>query len=346
MPPQIALLSLILASWLRIKILPLVLQHPISHQETEPMLFKPLSYWQMATSDNTRKAYQADIRRLIQHGVVLPMSTEMLLHYLESQAETISPRSLKRHLVAIKNWHTYQGFADPTSHPLIKKTLLGIARAHGKPPEKAPALSVDELKTLSIKLMADGSLIALRDNALFQIGFFGAFRRSELVAIQYSHLNFVSQGVEILIPRSKTDPEGMGKLCSIPYSQLPLCPVTTLKLWLERSSIMEGPIFCAVRHNKCDFRKGLSPGTLNRIIKRRAVECEWADALQYSGHSLRRGFATAASLNGASLGSIMRQGRWTHEGTVYGYIEESQGFQANAASSILQLATESSTPCV
>ena len=315
---------------------------PISYQGAELTRVEAIPYWQMATSQNTRKAYQADIRRLIRQGAVLPMTTESLVCYLSSQAGTINPRSLKRHLVAIKNWHTYQGFADPTAHPLVKKTLLGIARAHGKPPEKAPALAVEQLKTLSIKLLADDSLIALRDNALFQIGFFGAFRRSELVTIQYANLKFVSQGVEILIPRSKTDPEGMGELCSIPYGQLPLCPVTALKLWLERSAIVEGPIFCAVRHNKCDLRKGLSPGTLNRIIKRRAVECEWPDALQYSGHSLRRGFATAASLNGASLGSIMRQGRWTHEGTVYGYIEESQGFQANAASSILQLGTESS----
>ncbi len=344
MPPQIGLSSLILATFsLRIKILS---SEPISYQEVQLTRVETIPYWQMATSQNTRKAYQADIRRLIRHGAVLPMTTESVVHYLSSQAGTINPRSLKRQLVAIKNWHTYQGFADPTAHPLVKKTLLGIARAHGKPPEKAPILSVEQLKTLSIKLLADDSLIALRDNALFQIGFFGAFRRSELVTIQYAHLNFVSQGVEILIPRSKTDPEGMGELCSIPYGQLPLCPVATLKLWLERSAIKEGPIFCAVRHNKCDLRKGLSPGTLNRIIKRRAVECEWPDALQYSGHSLRRGFATAASLNGASLGSIMRQGRWTHEGTVYGYIEESQGFQANAASSILQLSTESSTPCV
>lgn len=328
---------------LRIKMLPAA---PISYQETEPALVLPLSYWQMATSQNTRKAYQADIRRLIRHGIVLPMTTETLLHYLESQAETINPRSLKRHLVAIKNWHTYQGFTDPTSHPIIKKTLLGISKTHGKPPERAPVLSVDQLKTLSLKLIANESIIALRDNALFQIGFFGAFRRSELVAIQYPHLNFVSQGVEILIPRSKTDPEGMGELCSIPYGHLPLCPVSALKRWLERSAIVKGSIFCGVRHNKCDLRKGLSPATINRIIKRRAVECEWPNALEYSGHSLRRGFATAASLNGASLGAIMRQGRWIHERTVYGYIEESQGFQANAASSILQLAIESPAACL
>lgn len=36
---------------------------------------------------------------------------------------------------------------------------------------------------------------------------------------------------------------------------------------------------------------------------------------------------------------IMRQGRWHHEGTVYGYIEAGQRFDANAAASILEQST-------
>lgn len=63
--------------------------------------------------------------------------------------------------------------------------------------------------------------------------------------------------------------------------------------------------------------------------------CQWPNATRYSGHSLRRGFATAASQRGATLGAIMRQGRWRHEATVYGYIEEGQRFEANAAGLLL-----------
>ena len=292
-------------------------------------------YWQVATSINTRKAYQSDIRHFRKTGGVLPATTESILHYLNQQASLINPRTLKRRLVAIKHWHTYQNFPDPTVHPLIKKTLRGIARTHGVPADKAPILSVEQLTALAALLIASATLAALRDNALLQIGFFGAFRRSELVAIQWQHVTFVPEGVKILIPRSKTDAEGVGQTCAIPYGQLPLCPVVALKRWQEISGFTEGFVFRSLRHGRCDSQKGLTPKTVSTLLKKHAIECEWPNAENYSGHSLRRGFATVASQRGASLGAIMRQGRWRHEATVHGYIEEGKLFETNAASTVL-----------
>jgi integrase len=295
-------------------------------------------YWQVATSANTRKAYQSDIRHFIASGGFLPATIESILHYLNHQATLVNPRTLKRRLVAIKHWHVYQNFADPTIHPLVKKTLRGIARTHGKPADKAPILSVEQLMALSARLIVKSDLSALRDNALLQIGFFGAFRRSELVAIEWQHVTFVSEGIKILIPRSKTDPEGEGQVCAIPYGQLPLCPVTALKQWQERSGFTEGFVFRSLRHGRCDPQKGLAPKTVSDIVKHRAIESQWPNCKYYSGHSLRRGFATAASQKGASLGAIMRQGRWHHEATVHGYIEEGKHFEANAAAAVLNQA--------
>jgi integrase len=296
-------------------------------------------YWQVATSANTRKAYQSDIRHFMAAGGFLPTTTESILHYLNSHAKLVNSRTLKRRLVAIKHWHIYQNFPDPTIHPLVKKTLRGIARTHGKPAEKAAVLSVEQLTALSVRLIAKSDLSTLRDNALLQIGFFGAFRRSELVAILWQHVTFAPEGVKILIPRSKTDPEGEGQICAIPYGQLPLCPVMALKQWQERSGFTEGFVFRSLRHGRCDPQRGLAPKTVSDILKHRAIECQWPDAKYYSGHSLRRGFATAASQRGASLGAIMRQGRWHHEATVHGYIEEGKYFEANAAAAVLDHAT-------
>lgn len=80
-------------------------------------------------------------------------------------------------------------------------------------------------------------MIACRNNALIQVGFFGAFRRSELTAICYEHLNEVPEGFEILIPKSKTDQTGEGLICALPYGKDVLCPVTALHQWLEKSQI-------------------------------------------------------------------------------------------------------------
>lgn len=292
-------------------------------------------YWQIATSLNTRKAYQSDIQHFKAMGGLLPAATENILQYLHQQADVVSPRTLKRRLVAIKQWHICQNFPDPTAHALVKKTLRGIAIAHGKPAEKAPVISVEQLTMLSTRLIKEVSIQAIRDNALLLLGFFGAFRRSELAAIQWQHITFVPEGIEIIIQRSKTDQEGIGNVCAVPYGQAPLCPVMALQRWQTYSGFTDGFVFRSLRYGRCHASQGISSKTISDILKQRAIECGWPNASNYSGHSLRRGFATAASQRGASLGAIMRQGRWHHEATVHGYIQEGQRFEANAATAIL-----------
>ena len=306
-----------------------------NNNEVSPQPASIHTYIQAATSQNTRRAYQSDIRHFIAGGRLLPTNTEVLLSYLQEQAAMLNPRTLKRRLVAIKHWHTYQGFSDPTSHPLIRKTLSGILHIHGKPPEKAPPFSVEQLNLLTHHLKSRGELSDWRNNALLQVGFFGAFRRSELVAMQWEHVTFVPQGIEILIPRGKTDQEGEGNVCAIPYGNSVLCPVTALHHWREKSNASSGPIFCQILKGNKITTHAISSNSINKIIKTLAVTCQLPQAENYSGHSLRRGFATTASQKGASFSAIMRQGRWRHEGTVHGYIEEGQRFDANAAGSIL-----------
>ena len=293
------------------------------------------TYIQAATSQNTRRAYQADIKHFISWGGLLPTTTDVLLSYLQEYASNLNPRTLKRRLVAIKHWHTYQGFSDPTSHPLIRKTLSGILHVHGKPPEKAQPFSLEQVMILVHCLKSRGELSGWRNNALIQAGFFGAFRRSELVAMCWEHVTFMPQGVEILIPRSKTDQEGKGNICAIPYGNSILCPVTALHRWREESGRLEGPVFCQILKGNKITTHAISSNSINKIIKTLAITCQLPQAKNYSGHSLRRGFATTASQKGVSFSAIMRQGRWRHEGTVHGYIEEGQRFDANAAGSIL-----------
>ena len=98
----------------------------------------------------------------------------------------------------------------------MQKTLTGIKNVHGQPKEKAKALQLEQLLGLVNWLTKQDQLISWRNNALLQIGFFGAFRRSELVAIQYEQISFVSGGVEVLIPRSKTDQDAKGNSAQSP----------------------------------------------------------------------------------------------------------------------------------
>jgi integrase len=310
-------------------------EYLVSPDNNKTQIISTKQYITAATSDNTRRAYQSDIRHFIKWGGLLPASAETIMHYLQQYAERLNPRTLVRRLTTLKNWHLYQGFPDPTSHPMIRKTLSGIKHIHGKPKDKAKALTVETLTAMVDYLRTSSRLIDYRNNAFLQIGFFGAFRRSELVAICWEHIHFVSEGIEILIPRSKTDQDGEGRVCAIPYGDKNLCPVTALIAWRDKSS-SSGFVFRSIGNNDHLKEEAIRPNQINVIIKSIVKACQLSEVDLYSSHSMRRGFATEASKKGASFGAIMRQGRWRHEGTVLGYIEEGKRFDSNAADIILK----------
>jgi len=238
--------------------------------------------------------------------------------------------------VAIRQWHACQQFPDPTSHPLIRKTLSGIFHLHGRPPEKALPLLPEQLAQIVSCLASRGKPADLRDSALLQTGFFGAFRRSELVALKWEDIRQVPEGMEILIRRSKTDQEGHGVRCAIPYGNNQLCPVIAMQRWHEATANRnEGYVFVGISRRRGLSEKPLAPDSVSRILKSMAIACGFPQPERYSAHSLRHGFATAASRQGASFGAIMRHGRWRHEGTVHGYIDEGRQFEDNAATSII-----------
>ena len=293
-------------------------------------------YIYAATSNNTRKAYQSDIRHFINWGGLLPASPDAIVDYLHQHAAVLNPRTLNRRLTAIKQWHLTQGFSDPTSHPYIRKTLIGIKNTHGKPKDKAPAMSLDDLKKIVLTISKSVRLIDIRNNALIQLGFFGAFRRSELVAIKWEDVTFSKEGIEILMKRSKTDQSGEGQVVAIPNGNDVVCAVRALNQWQEYSGLSEGYVFRGISKSETILLHAIKSNQVNLIIKKIARDYGLDNADEFSAHSLRRGFATEAAKHNAPFQSIMRQGRWKHEGTVLGYIEEGKRFEGNAVSSMLQ----------
>lgn len=292
-------------------------------------------YVHLATSENTRKAYRNDICHYENWGGKLPASPEMIANYLNFYADKLNPRTLSRRLIAIKHWHTYQAYNDPTNHPAIQKTMTGILRTHGKPKEKAHALAPDELAKIHASLKTQHTLAALRDDALLQIGFFGALRRSELIAIKLEHLTWTNAGIQILIPHSKTDQSHSGQYAVIPYGNETLCPIHALKKWLAISEIKTGAIFRRIISNKLIGSEALTPLSVNHILKNRAEQANLIDIKNLSSHSLRRGLATSAARAGVRLEVIMRSGRWKQTNTVIEYIEANERFADNAASKVM-----------
>lgn len=143
-----------------------------------------------ATSDNTRRTYRSAIRHFQAWGGVLPCDEATVIHYLLTFAEALNPRTLSLRLTALGQWHRFQGFPDPTASATVRKTLRGIERVHGRPRQKAKALLLEDLDLIVTHLATLDGLAALRDSALIQVGYFGAFRRSELVMLEVHYLQW------------------------------------------------------------------------------------------------------------------------------------------------------------
>lgn len=292
-------------------------------------------YIKQATADNTRRAYKSAIKQFEANGGLLPANEHAIAQYITNKAPQLNPRTLSLHLTALSHWHRYQQLLDPTQTPYIRKLLKGIKRMHGIPKRKAQALYPEHIDAMVTLLQAKQNLKSIRDNALIQIAYFGAFRRSELIAMRVEDIKFESRGLLILIPRSKTDQTGTGKIKSLPYGKKNLCPIAALKHWLNSAEITEGYVFRAVSRWGKLQAKPLHADSINVIVKSLAKECNFDFVPELSSHSLRRGFATSAANAGANFDSIKRQGGWENDNTVREYIEAGQIFDQNAADSLI-----------
>lgn len=295
-------------------------------------------YVHAATSDNTRRAYQADVEHFIKMGGELPATPKMVASYLKECAGKINPRTLARRLTAIRQWHKLKGdvVKDPTQDPLVTKTMRGIARLHGKPRRQALALRLKELDKISEYLLAHESLINIRNRALVLVGFFGAFRRSELVAMQWEHVEFVSDGIVITLPRSKTDQTGEGQKSVIPFGNDLRCPVRALIDWRQASKLWDGYVFRRISKTGTISTHGVTGVYVNMVIRDLVKAVGLPNAEQYSAHSLRRGFATEAARLGASMPSIQKHGRWRSTRTVVEYVEAGRRFEDSAVNVLFE----------
>lgn len=260
----------------------------------------------------------------------------MIIAYLMAYAESLNPRTLSLRLTALSKWHIHQGFSNPASTSTVKKTMSGILRMHGKPKKKAKALPIEDLELIASALAGQPTLSAARDNALLQIGYFGGYRRSELVQLTVENLVWDREGLVITLPRSKTDQEGQGIVKAIPHGDESFCPVTALKTWLQACGVKSGPIFRSINKSGVVGAGALHPASVNEILERAAKLAGLDYVPMLSSHSLRRGMATSAYRAGANPRDIKRQGGWRHDGTVQGYIEEAGQFEENAALALLR----------
>ena len=293
---------------------------------------KVLEFIEAGTAPSTRRAYQADLAHFVAWGGTLPATPLVVARYLADHATTLAMATLARRLVAVGLTHTRVGFANPTTTDLVRLTFRGIRRTYGAPQRRVAALTNEEIITIT-SLLGD-SIRDVRDRALLLIGFSGAFRRSELSAVDCKSIEWMAQGLVLTIPRNKTDQEGRGRKVAIPLARVPACPVRALGEWLELSGIKDGPIFRPVAKGGNVLPKRLSPDAVAAIVKRSA-KAAGLDPKRYSGHSLRAGFVTSAAAIGMPVWKIKAQTGHASDAMLSRYIRASALVFSGADDAIL-----------
>ena len=291
---------------------------------------------------NTVRAYKSDFKDFglfcIKNGLKnLPTDPKIVSLYLTFlSSKNVKVSTIKRRLVSIGVIHKMKGYYLDTKHPAIIENLMGIKRRKGVKQKAKKPLLINDLKQIIdvINKQKDPDIKKLRNKALLLIGFSGGFRRNELVSIDLDDVEFVFEGLKIKLKKSKTDQFSEGFTKGIPHFENSLyCPVNNLKKWLNISKIKKGPIFTKFSKGSKITNIRLSDQSVALIIKEYLIK-SGINSENYSGHSLRSGFATSAAEAGAEERSIMSMTGHKSTDMVRRYIKEANLFKNNALNKI------------
>lgn len=256
-------------------------------------------YAEKSRAEATKRAYRSDMAAWVaycdQAGVsaALPATPITVADYAASMGGQVAVSTIRRRLVTLSQAHKVAGLESPVSSEIVRRVLKGIIRDHGTAQRKAAPIRATNIRAFVTGTTGE-DLGTLRDRALVLLGFFGAFRRSELAALDMADVTFSSEGVTITLRRSKTDQEGKGRTIGICHQARPdACPVRALQAWIQAAQITEGPIFRKVTKSGKVASEALTGAGVAFILKAQAAALG-LDADTISGHSLRRGFVTEA----------------------------------------------------
>ena len=297
---------------------------------------------QSSKAINTVRAYKSDFRDFglfcSQNGFKsLPSEPKIVSLYLTYlSTKDVKMSTLRRRLVSIGVIHKLKGHYLDTKHPSIIENIMGIKRRKGSHQKGKKPLLINNLKQLInvIDEYNKEEITKLRDRSIILIGFSGGFRRNEIVSLNYDDLDFVNEGVKINLKKSKTDQFGEGSVKGLPYfDNSQYCPVISLKKWIKISNIYTGPLFRRFSKGSKLTVNRLTDQTVALLIKK-YLKLAGIDSKNYSGHSLRSGFATSAAESGVEERSIMAMTGHKSTEMVRRYIKEANLFKNNALNKI------------
>ena len=285
----------------------------------------------------TRRAYRTDFRIFrawcdSRGALALPADASAVAAFLAHEAtRNVRPSTIGRRLAAIRYAHKLAALTTPTDDERVRATLRGIRRTLGTAAVKKTPATAE--RVIAMAPLPGARLSSMRDRALLLLGFAGAFRRSELAALNFEDLEETEEGLRITIRHSKTDQERRGVVIAIPWGRV-ACPVKALKAWLHATGITNGPVFRPIAKGERLLDSRLTDRSVAKIVKAHAARAG-LDPSQFAGHSLRSGFLTSAAAHGASIFKMADQSRHKSMDTLRGYVRDAEIFKDHAGKGLL-----------
>ena len=255
-------------------------------------------YADASRSAATHRAYDVGCRDFSAYCsdndlAIIPASPQTVVLYVTHLAQRAKFATIKQRLVAIAQYHKERGLESPTVHEIVRRVVRGIARTNGTAQTKKSAITLDELRRMLLAIRGH-DVKATRDRALLLLGFAAALRRSELAALNADDLTWSRSGLKLMIRRSKTDQAGEGAEIPVPFiSDEALCAARAVKLWLGESGIDSGSLFRTFTFTRNITDRSIDGRDVANLIKSLAAKAKLEG--DFSGHSLRAGFVTAAA---------------------------------------------------
>ncbi|MBH5131258.1 site-specific integrase [Streptomyces sp. HB-N217] len=292
-----------------------------------------------SVADSTRRAYGADRAAFAawcaeEDRTAVPASAETMAEWVRHLTVTPRPRTqrpagpstIERAMSAVTSWHEEQGRPKPNMRGAravlnAYKDRLAVDKEAAAQARQATAALPPQIRAMLAG--ADRTTLAGKRNAaLVLLGFATAARVSELVALDVDTVTEAEHGYDVTLYRKKVRKHTPNPVL---YGTDPAtCPVRALRAYLDALAAAgrtDGPLFVRVdrwdriappmtRHGRVigDPAGRITAEAAAEVIERLAVAAGLSG--DWSGHSLRRGFATAARAAGHDPLEIARAGGW------------------------------------
>jgi site-specific recombinase XerD len=278
-----------------------------------------------AYAPNTLRSYYVDAAAFVdwceeQNIDAFPITSTTLTKYIECMKLTLRYSTIRRRISSLRRVNALLGYEDKTQTQEVYLAIRRLKREKFSEQRQAVGINQD----LLIKMIdaQPETLTGIRNRALLSVGYDFLSRRSELVGLKTTDIQFTNDGaLKGTIRKSKTDQYGRGRLVFGSERSAKL-----VRKWLRQKPKEIQPIFCAINHGRC-LDRPICERNVNDIIKRSVIKvkrCERPSDLEVSAHSLRVGAAQDLLIKGYDLAAIMRAGGWSNPSTVSRYLRFSQ----------------------